>query len=292
MSILLTQELRDEYNSLYSTCAIKPNRLADVDSIIQRILPHQPEYQTVADATSVPWFVIAVIHSRESDLDFKTHLHNGDPLSARTTHVPRGRPAAGSPPFQWTASAIDAIRGDRLDVGMDGTVPDTLFRLEIFNGLGYRQHDINSPYLWSFSNNYSTGKFTADRHFSSTATDRQCGAATLLQRMNARGDISFMPSIRIQVTVNGQNELIPAMLLGDCVWVGVRSFLTRINETITNINNNPFSITVTVPGGPDQAVNAKLIGSTGFVKIRDLEPLYHLHLSFDEPNRTLAVTKA
>ena len=40
---------------------------------------------------------------------FDQHLHNGDPLSGRTTHVPPGRPRPASPPFTWEQSAHDAI---------------------------------------------------------------------------------------------------------------------------------------------------------------------------------------
>jgi lysozyme family protein len=60
--------------------------------------------------------------------------------------------------------------------------------LERFNGFGYRRHDINihSPYLWSFSNHYTKGKFVADNTFSATAVSKQCGAAVLLKRMVAR----------------------------------------------------------------------------------------------------------
>jgi len=38
---------------------------------------------------------------------FKLHLHNGDPLTARTVNVPKGRPKTGQPPFAWGISAKD-----------------------------------------------------------------------------------------------------------------------------------------------------------------------------------------
>jgi lysozyme family protein len=57
----------------------------------------------------VPWELIAALHEREAGGSFKGHLHNGDPLTGRTYHVPAGRPAKGSPPFTWEASAIDAL---------------------------------------------------------------------------------------------------------------------------------------------------------------------------------------
>jgi hypothetical protein len=58
-----------------------------------------------------------------------------------------------------------------------------LYKLEGYNGYGYHSKDINSPYLWSFSNHYTKGKFIADKIYSPTAVSKQCGAAILLRRL-------------------------------------------------------------------------------------------------------------
>ena len=46
-----------------------------------------------------------------------------------------------------------------------------LFRLEAYNGSGYRDKhpDVKTPYLWSFSNHYTRGKYVADGTVSGTA---------------------------------------------------------------------------------------------------------------------------
>jgi hypothetical protein len=64
-----------------------------------------------------------------------------------------------------------------------------LFKLEQYNGWGYRQyhHDVPSPYLWSFSSHYTKGKYVADGHFDANAVSQQCGGAVLLRRMTDRG---------------------------------------------------------------------------------------------------------
>ena len=59
---------------------------------------------------------LGIIHSLEAEFNFNTHLHNGDPLSAQTVHVPRGRPPTGNPPFQWLDSAIDALTMHDLEI--------------------------------------------------------------------------------------------------------------------------------------------------------------------------------
>jgi hypothetical protein len=127
----------------------------------------------------------------ESSLNFNTHLHNGDPLTQRTTHVPVGRPAEGNPPFTWEESAVDSLKYQGLDKWADWTMPGVLYKLEEYNGWGYRLHhsDVLSPYLWSFSNNYTKGKYTADGSFSPDAVSQQCGAAVLLKILAEKGEI-------------------------------------------------------------------------------------------------------
>ena len=65
-----------------------------------------------------------VIHSLEAGLSFARHLHNGDPLSARTVQVPRGRPLADEPPFTWEQSAADALTMEGITDVKGWTVPE------------------------------------------------------------------------------------------------------------------------------------------------------------------------
>lgn len=51
--------------------------------------------------------------------------------------------------------------------------------------------DRRSPYLWSFTEHYSAGKFMKDGVYDPEAIDVQCGAATLLRRLAERQDIGF-----------------------------------------------------------------------------------------------------
>ncbi|HEV7734395.1 MAG TPA: hypothetical protein VGR62_19635 [Candidatus Binatia bacterium] len=141
----------------------------------------------------VPWPFIGVVHSMEASLRFTTHLHNGDSLKARTVQVPKGYPKGGAPPFTWEFSATDALRLKRLDAWSEWTLAGMLYKLEEYNGFGYRQYhpDVLSPYLWGFSNHHTAGKYVADGTWSSTAKTKQCGAAVLLRRMAENGTIRF-----------------------------------------------------------------------------------------------------
>ncbi len=184
----LTSAVSQEYADFWSSCVVRPQRLAQVDGIVDSIVKKKARYRAAGKPHGVPWHVVAVIHMLEGSGSFSTHLHNGDPLTARTVHEPKGRPRAGKPPFSWEQSASDALVYDGLSRWTNWSLPGTLFVLERFNGFGYRKKtiDIPSPYLWSFSNHYTKGKFIQDKVFSPTAVSRQCGAAVLLKRMVSR----------------------------------------------------------------------------------------------------------
>ncbi len=188
MAITLTPKLRKEYEDMFASCVVKAGKQAAVDSIRDKIVNKRDRYEGIEKLTSVPWYVVAVIHNMEASLKFNGHLHNGDPLTAKTVNVPNGRPP-GKAPFTWEASALDALKFDGMTGVKDWTLGAILFRLEKFNGFGYRTRrtGIQTPYLWSFSNHYGKGKFTSDGKLDPDAVSKQCGAAVILHALGATG---------------------------------------------------------------------------------------------------------
>jgi len=193
MSIPLTDSLRQEYQSLFDTCEIRPERLATVDQSLVVIVPNRGRYEAVGTPLGIPWYFIAAIHTMESSLSFTRHLLNGDPLTGRTVHVPQGRPVTGQPPFTWEESATDAMTFQHLNEVTDWTLPGSLYQIEKYNGLGYRtlHPEVLTPYLWGGSNHYTAGKYVADGTFHPDAVSQQCGAALILRRIVDTGVISF-----------------------------------------------------------------------------------------------------
>lgn len=182
---VLDPALRTEYRQLFRTCTIRPERLATVRAMVNKIRANQARCAAVAQKTEVPWYLIAVLQAMEANLNFNRHLHNGDPLTARTVHVPKGRPPHGNPPFTWEESALDALQYEGFTAWHDWTLPGILYKLEGYNGWGYRKYhpDVLTPYLWSFSTHYTRGKYVSDGTWSATAVSQQCGAAVLLKEM-------------------------------------------------------------------------------------------------------------
>ena len=198
-----TRALAEEYVSLYSTCVAEPSRFDAIDALVDRLLAHRERYEAVAGKVGAPWYFVAAIHNMESGQDFTRHLHNGDPLTDRTRHVPAGRPKKGTPPFSWEESAEDALRMRRVDKVGDWSLPRLLYELEGYNGWGYRLYHphVLSPYLWSWSNHYTSGKYVADGRWSDTAKSRQCGAAVLLHRLEERGEASLAETVEEPIFV-------------------------------------------------------------------------------------------
>ena len=175
---------RARLKNMYDACEIRPERIKEIDRwYVEPIIKHRACYEQVGEELGIPWWFIGAIHGLESAFSFRSHLHNGDPLTAHTVNVPKDRPGLGRPPFTWRESAVDALRLRGLDDLADWSVGATLDRLERYNGLGYRTRERPSPYVWSFSRHYEKGKFVADGDFDPDAVSKQCGGATLMRRL-------------------------------------------------------------------------------------------------------------
>lgn len=176
-----TDAVRREYAELWAGMEIRPERQAVVAKAAREILDAKMTYREIEDATGVPWWWVGITHRLEARGNFKCHLHNGDPLTARTRQVPKGRPKTGKPPFSWEDSACDALISHGLEDVKDWTIPRAAYEFERYNGFGYRKPGKPaSPYLWSMTNHYTRGKYVADGKYSPTAVSAQCGAMALL----------------------------------------------------------------------------------------------------------------
>lgn len=183
--------VKDEYQALFEDCEVREEFQPVVSWHIARLRKNKARYQQVSEVTHVPWHVVGIIHALEASFNPEGHLHNGDPLSARTVQVPKNRPEIWLPPSDWKSSAIDVLTLIKF-VGLESwTMPETLYRFERYNGFGYRHRGINSPYLWSFSNHYAKGKFFADHKFSAEKVSKQCGAAVMMSVLQKSGFISL-----------------------------------------------------------------------------------------------------
>lgn len=193
------EQLREEYKHLFAECVILPHWTERATIAARCIIDAREQLEEVERITGVPWQVIGVIQGMEAGfvqgdngiwrLNLKRHMHNGDPLTARTVRVPPGRPAAGTPPFTWVQSAVDAIKLKGLDRVQEWATAKVLYIKEGFNGWGYRwwHPEVLTPYLWSGTNLYKRGKYVEDGKFVASAVSGQIGAAAIMKRLEELG---------------------------------------------------------------------------------------------------------
>ena len=168
------------------------NRLAQINSEAEIMLQNRSRYEAIEKATGVPWYVVGIIHNMEASFSFSKHFHNGDPLTDRTIQVPAGRPKKGNPPFTWEESTIDALEYDKFTGRTDWHLARILFSLERYNGFGYRKkYGGQSPYLWSCSSKFLSGRYVNDGVFDPNAESKQCGAGIFLKSLVDRGVVTL-----------------------------------------------------------------------------------------------------
>ncbi len=194
---LLTDSLKTDYQRLFDTCIIREGKYPVVDKCVQTIVAGKAQYEPIAATTNVPWYFIGILHNMECGCNFNKHLHNGDPLAGRTVQVPKGNPKNGNPPFTFFDSAVDALNIEGFAQWPDWSISGMLYSFEKYNGFGYRKNNINSPYLWSGSNQYSKGKYVKDNVFDPQAVSAQIGTAVILRRMS-----------ELQIAIAGEKDLI------------------------------------------------------------------------------------
>lgn len=174
-----------EYSTLLKSAKISHGHdIVTADA--KKILWYKSRYESVADHFSAPWIIIGVIHLLEAGLNFTGVLHNGERIigtGKKTTLVPKGR----GPFATWEDAAIDALTLQKMNLVKVWEVDSALSFLEHYNGMGYRSHGIHSPYLWSFTNQYSRGKYTSDGHWDSGAVSQQVGCCAILLAMKELG---------------------------------------------------------------------------------------------------------
>jgi lysozyme family protein len=185
MKTTLYSKLKDSYDEMFSS--IRFNNSANVKAAVDKIVKNKEIYEKI---TIAPWYWIGCIHFREASLNFKTHLHNGDPLKNKTVNVPSGRPK--QPPttvggYAWDVSANDALYLKGLNKWFDWSVSGMLYQAERYNGWGYRLYqNNNSPYLWSGTQFWLSGKYVSDGKYDPDMSKDQLGVAALLKEMQQR----------------------------------------------------------------------------------------------------------
>lgn len=167
----------------WTAMRVEPALAAALDRVAMRLIAPaaKTRYDIVAAQTAVPWFIIAVIHEREASQSWAANLAQGDPWDRVSVHVPKGQ----GPFHSWESAAVNALERCPPYAAhwADWSAGGALTLLEEYNGLGYAERGVPSPYVWASTDQYRAGKYIADGHYDPNAVDHQLGCAALLARM-------------------------------------------------------------------------------------------------------------
>ena len=153
----------------------------DIDNFKKIYEENRDTYERIAKATGIPPQLIAAIHYRESGCNFNTYLHNGDPLGQPTVNYPQGIYFDN-----FEDAAIDALSGqsqnrDAFNLSASSTdIVAMCAFAERYNGLGYYNKGVVTPYVYSGTNIYEGGKYVRDGVFDPNVIDKQPGIYILI----------------------------------------------------------------------------------------------------------------
>lgn len=151
-------------------------------------------YEDLAKEIGIPPELIALIHYRENTTDylngtFNVYLHNGEPLGQETKKKPEKKMFN-----DFASAAKDALQpwqGYINKYNLDADSKDLVAMLclsERYNGMGYFSIGKESPYIFSGTNVYVSGKFVEEpdgagkykSKYYPNLVDQQIGAYRLL----------------------------------------------------------------------------------------------------------------
>ena len=161
---------------------LSEGQMRDMHRFKENWLTNQYRYQAVSSLTNVPAELIAALHWRESTGNFNTYLHQGDPLGQPAVNWPNNIPVF----HRWEDAAVHALNmkkglQDQLQITSDTTSTPTIATYaEAYNGLGYHYRNLSSPYVYSGTNQYTSGKYVRDGVFSGSTVDSQLGVVPMV----------------------------------------------------------------------------------------------------------------
>jgi lysozyme family protein len=186
-----------QYRDLKSECVTKldDDQTSDLNNFISIFKNNIDKYNQVGFKAGVPPMLVAALHYREASGDFTCYLSQGDPLGTRNYangDSNNGHSLPASTPntilyTDWEEAAIFALNYETRAKAVSGIsyqetdIGDILTFSIYYNGLGYNNRNVPDPYILAGTTCYTSGKFTSDGTYSSSAVDGQLGVLVMLR---------------------------------------------------------------------------------------------------------------
>lgn len=211
------------YDFKWQTMVLLPEWEYRIVLATKRVLLGRERYERLANVARVPWVLPALLHEMECGCDFGRQILNGEPWNQVTTKTPKGL----GPWTSWEGAALSRLSQARYR-GLRDSVAPILQALEYWNGLGYANRGMDSPYLWSGTSHGVDGKFVESGgvvRFEPSLRSMQVGAAAILLRLNQLAEWApdtTMPACAVPFDHLARNPL--ALLL--------QKFLNSVGERL------------------------------------------------------------
>lgn len=186
-------ELIQRYSAAWSVMKINPARIAEADAVCNLLITGRDRFQSLSTLTHVPWAIIGIIGYREyglhydpphpPTLEWGKSLAQGDPWVNKSIHEPKGR----GPFKSWEEAGYDALVNCAPYAAKwrDWSPGGSLAILVKYNGLGYDERGLISPYIMAGTDQYIKGKYDQDDHYDPFLVDKELGCAVLISRMES-----------------------------------------------------------------------------------------------------------
>lgn len=190
-----------EYAKLLQTNTLNADKVAVLGAVVKKLQDQSVHYK-VSD--KIPWQLLATLHQMECGADLNRQILNGEPWNRKTQLVPKNM----GPWNSFMDSLRDAIEYKFPRYTVEWTLPFCLFFIEQWNGWGYFNRGVQSPYLWAGTNHgEGVGKFVADGKYDRTAKSSQLGAAAILEALMAA---EGMPTGIVQIHYDASGSFFKA----------------------------------------------------------------------------------
>lgn len=169
---------------------LRPGQESDLVNFKKNWDTNYEWYAAVAIRAQIPAVLVAALHWRESTGNFHAYLHQGDKLGKPAINVPKNIPVFPDTRQGWLDAAVHALQMKealRVRLGITASTIDLNALCafsEHYNGLGYRNHVMPSPYVLSGTTGYEKGKYVADGKLDRNAVDKQLGTLLMMRVAN------------------------------------------------------------------------------------------------------------
>jgi lysozyme family protein len=176
--------LEPEFVRLIALAHIRPECEHALQATCVRLLHDKAIYGEIATRTGVPIALLMALNEREDSGNLHAYMGNGQPLTRRTTIVPKGRGPFPDTPAGFVAGACDALAIDHLDqvARQPGgwSMPRAAYESVEWNGWGY---GTLSPYAFGGTTVQKRGKYIRDHVYDPNVMDPQLGTVAIMEKL-------------------------------------------------------------------------------------------------------------